>query len=397
MNKGENIFVFVVCGEKKHIETLHFALRYISHFSSSGILVVTDSLRNEIPVAHSRIVDVNTPSELNHHQASIWLKTSLHRILPQGPMYCYLDSDVIAVNDKCDEIFSHFNSPVTFAADHCRLKSFSPYAVNCGCLEQHLLEKESLENAIKNVVNLKHYPPDYRHIPTRNLFSALADIRSYPLKNIWPLVKLTFAFASGKAQVKNNLILDVKNKTWSHDGFLYPFLYAYRKEIKKRAGYRFSLLKKSWLKPDGHSVAALNCHHLADAIEKLTGIRPEDNWQHWNGGVFLFNHSSFDFMEKWHNHTNRIFKDTYWKTRDQGTLAATVWEMGLARQAMLPEAFNMIADFYKPEIKVMVNISCLTLSKGSQMIEPSFVHIYHEFGNEEWDLWRSVVKINPEG
>jgi hypothetical protein len=389
----KNAFVFVVCGQAEHINTLHFSLRYLKHFSRLPAIVVTDSKRNEIPVLHDNILDIVTPGEFDHHQASIWLKTSLHRLLPEGRLYCYLDSDVIAVNSRCDEIFSHYTAPITFAADHCRLNSFSPYALNCGCAEKHQKEKDAFENAMKAVIVHPHFPPDYRHIPTRELFSELADIRDYPLKNFWPIAKIATAFAAGNARVKRNLILDIKNKTWKRNGFLYPFLFARRKEIAAKTGYRYSLVKRTWLKPDGKPMTGLHCSHLAAAVGKLTGIRPEENWQHWNGGVFLFNKSSLEFMDKWHDYTRRIFNDTWWKTRDQGTLVATVWEMGLERHPVLPESFNMIADFYKPEIKVMENKNCLTILKGRHVIKPSLIHIYHEFGNDDWDLWRSVAKI----
>ena len=94
----KNAYVFVVCGERKHIETLHFSLKSLKLVSQFPIWVVTDKKRNEIEIEHDNIIDVSTPEDFNHHQASIWLKTSLHRILPKGTTYCYLDSDVIAMN-----------------------------------------------------------------------------------------------------------------------------------------------------------------------------------------------------------------------------------------------------------------------------------------------------------
>ena len=58
-------FVFVVCGAEEHIDTLHFSLRYLKHFSDSGIIVLTDSTRNAKPVVHDRIIDVKTPEEFS--------------------------------------------------------------------------------------------------------------------------------------------------------------------------------------------------------------------------------------------------------------------------------------------------------------------------------------------
>ena len=67
---SQNKFVFVVCGAKEHIDTLHFSIRYLQHFSKNEIIVVTDSARNEIQVAYQNVVDVKTPENFTNHQAS---------------------------------------------------------------------------------------------------------------------------------------------------------------------------------------------------------------------------------------------------------------------------------------------------------------------------------------
>ena len=65
-----NQFVFVVCGSKEHIDTLHFSLHYLKKKTKNTILVLTDTLRNEISIQHEHIIDVQTPKEFSHHQAS---------------------------------------------------------------------------------------------------------------------------------------------------------------------------------------------------------------------------------------------------------------------------------------------------------------------------------------
>ena len=92
---NNEFYVFVVCGSKEHIDTLHLSLKALTSFSEKDVLVLTDSTRNEIDVIHDSIIDVQTPIEYNHHQASIYLKTGIHRFLPIGNLYCYLDSNGI--------------------------------------------------------------------------------------------------------------------------------------------------------------------------------------------------------------------------------------------------------------------------------------------------------------
>ena len=149
----KNKFVFVVCGTREHVDTLHFSLRALHRFSQHEIWVVTDTTRNEIPVVHEHIINMATPAHFNHHQASIFLKTSLHKILPTGNLYCYLDTDVVALNNEVDDIFNQKNGVITFAPDHCLMHQFSPYAVNCGCLNQNKKEWNELNEILEKYDN----------------------------------------------------------------------------------------------------------------------------------------------------------------------------------------------------------------------------------------------------
>ena len=76
-----NKFVFVVCGGCEHIETLHYSLQFLKKFSANEIIVVTDAARNEVPVQHDNVIQVDTPTHFNHHQASIYLKVGLNNCL----------------------------------------------------------------------------------------------------------------------------------------------------------------------------------------------------------------------------------------------------------------------------------------------------------------------------
>ncbi|KLR62230.1 4-hydroxybenzoate polyprenyltransferase-like prenyltransferase [Actinobacteria bacterium IMCC26207] len=132
-------WVFVVCGPEMHTETLRTAVRHLGPLTSLEIWVITDSTRNVRPVdvegIHT-VIDVATPDHFDDHQASIWLKTGIHRHLPVGE-WCYLDTDIIAVRPGVEEIFEHRKGPVAFASDLTisvnQVDRFSPWAMNCEC------------------------------------------------------------------------------------------------------------------------------------------------------------------------------------------------------------------------------------------------------------------------
>lgn len=393
MNQNANFaFVFVVCGERKHIETLHFSLKALKRFSDYSIFVVTDSKRNEIPVKHEYILDISTPPELNDHQASIYLKTSLHRILPSGKRYCYLDSDVIALNSECNSVFNYYIAPITFAPDHVTMSYFSPYAVNCNCYENFNSERKKFEDAVAKVIRHPNYPPDYNKKEIRELFSYQKLIISKSLNILKFSFKVLLAFIFGSFQINKEINLDIKNKNWKiSSNFTFPVLLLYKKRISKETGYRFSFSKRSWLNKNGDILPVNRCNHLQQALKKTFNIDANLDWQHWNGGVFVFDYQSTLFMDQWHKWTMKIFNDPEWKVRDQGTLIATAHYFNLQNHPTLPEKFNFIADFYKTEIKAG-KLKGQFLN-NNRSIYPAFIHIYHQWGNTNWDVWKKVLEI----
>jgi glycosyltransferase involved in cell wall biosynthesis len=218
----KDAFVFVVCGER-HAARLNLSLKFLKKFSKRDIIVVKN--RASLKLDCDQVLTPRVPAGLDHHQASIFLKTSLHKILAgERRRFCYLDNDVIAVDRRVDTIFNHARQPVSFAADHCSLRQFSRHAVNCHCTSPE-------------------------------------------------------------------------------------------------------------------------CEHLQEAIRKLFGVKiTPKTWQHWNGGVFVFDEASAGFIERWHQNTLSVFKDPYWQVRDQGSLVATVWQLGLQSHPLLPRDFNFIVD-----------------------------------------------------
>ena len=222
---GKSAFVFAVVGTR-HVLAASRALEFLKRVTRHDIIVVQS--RSDRRVAHDHVIEVETPAALDDHQASIFLKTNL---LPYvsglAERFCYLDSDVIAVDAAVDGIFEHAQGPVTFAHDHAEIDAFSSWAVNCGCREPR-------------------------------------------------------------------------------------------------------------------------CNHLREALLCTFGVdvrRPD--FRLWNGGVFLFDAGSRDFLAEWHGMSCAIMADRYWRTRDQGTLAAAAWRLGIQDQRVLPQGFNFIVDCMK--------------------------------------------------
>ena len=319
-----NVYVFVVCGAKEHTDTLQCALKALRKYSQTEIVVVTDSIRNEAVIEWDNIVDIRTPEKYDNHQASIYLKTGLHHFLPSGKLYCYLDTDVIAVNPTVDTVFEQYQYPITFAPDHCTMNHFSPAAVRCKC--QEVYEREMIE-----------------------LQDVIAQLEKLPEGYYWEA--------------------DFPDWTWVPEG-------------------------RTWKTPSGHIVNAIKCPHLIDGIKSKFGTsvtNPE--WQHWNGGVFLFDDDSRAFLETWHRRTLEIFEDSAWKTRDQGTLISTVWEYGLQDAPTMSRQFNLILDYnYGDKNKISEDGKCLAVDESGNMYEPMFAHVYHHFGDTSWDLWNWVVE-----
>jgi len=275
----ENIFVYVVCGDDEYIKTLHTSLKFLKKYSKNKILVVTDLNRNNLDIKHSEIINISTPKNYDHHQASIYLKTGVFQFVDLQHNYCYLDTDVIAVSSKVDEIFEHFNAPISFAPDltvyDTNVARFSPWAMNCKC--------------------------------------------------------------------------------------------------------------------KGFSTTQ-SCSHLTEAIEQKFQLKVNDNWLHWNGGVFLFNQQSEYFMQTWHDLTLDAFDDDYWKTRDQHTLITTIWKLGLENHTCLPQYFNFIADLGNTNL-VFNKAEGYALHKNLKKIHPYFLHLYsNDLTRKNWSLKADVEK-----
>jgi hypothetical protein len=338
-SQADSAFVFAVCGPRKFTEELHYSLRALRRVSNSRIIVVTDSTRNEQRIWWDDIIDAATPGGFDDHQASIHLKTSLHRLLPTGPRYCYVDADIVALRPEADDVFQQHAGPVTFADDHNGFSEFSPYALNCGCLERHLEDRAELEGLLAAI--------------------AARSSRFKRLLNCIPHMNSEFERAS-----------------------------------KRLADWAYDPISRRWTSPEGRDVHTLRCNHLVERIRRQFGIHVNDAaWQHWNGGVFVFDASSQPFLDAWHRKTMEIFRDPAWRTRDQGTLAATVWELELQRSPVLGRKFNFIVDHCQSgRIAISADGSQIADDFSSGPTTPALVHVINHFGDKTWDVWNWLEK-----
>ena len=397
IDKIKNVFVFVVCGSNEHINTLNFSLRYLNYFSKNEIIVVTDLLRNESEIFHNNILNIITPEIYNNHQASIFLKTSLHKILPSGNNYCYLDTDVIAISPEVDSVFDQYLSPITFAEDHCTMNKFSPHAVNCGCIEIHLTAIKKL-NELFEELDLNNQIKDKKlRLKGEELRKSLELMRKSSITHLKEIVR--FYFSGTIYQFKTGNYYNKKEKHWTGaEGKV--ILYDQEnleKRIEDASGLVWKQKENTWGTKDGNNIYESKCHHLREAIYSKFNIEIKgEDYQHWNGGVFLFNDLSFDFLELWHKYTMKIFEDSFWKTRDQGTLIATAWQLGLQNHKVLPRQFNFIADYNNPDLKYDAKELTFTDPSTSKKHHPFFMHVYHHFGEKGWDIWDYIERVLPE-
>lgn len=381
-----NIFIFVVCGAKEHIDTLHFSLEYLKKYSKNEIWILTDASRNEIPIVHDKIVDVQTPESFNHHQASIYLKTGIHHFFPKGNIYCYLDTDILALSEDVDNIFNEYNSPITFAPDHCKMNQFSPYALNCDCLSENH-HYHNLLNSKMDEQDPYRLSKDIAVVEARKEWQSLySEINKSLFRKLFFGIK--YVLNRKKFNLSSNIYCDRKKKIWIKDGKTVFMKQLNLNKVCKEVGLKWSFLRMEPITPKGKRLWGLKCNHLQEVISENYGLKLSKEFQHWNGGVFLFDDTSDKFLETWHQSTMSIFKDPYWKTRDQGTLIKTIWELGLQNQPTLNKKWNLIADYHNPFLR-WIDTETVQLNVD-EYVKPTLVHVYHHFGDKQWDFWNFI-------
>jgi len=395
----DDVFVFVVCGAREHIDTIHYSLKALRRFTDKRIMVVTDSQRNVTPVMHSDLIDIETPLHFNHHQASIYLKTGLHKFLPTGKRYCYLDTDVVALSESVNDIFNFMEGAITFAADHCRLPEFSPYAVNCNCLAENEREWEE----ITELLDRHGRPPLVTGTVELKKQKELSKKFEFIKHNRFDMLQtaVRYLLPGEVMQLDGDTFYNKKGKYWfDTEGRIiqYDQSDSTIQKIEQASNWRWNNMKRRWISPGGKDITQLSCNHLPQSIFKKFGVNVTDHkWQHWNGGVFVFNDNSHAFMEAWHEKTLSIFTDREWKTRDQGTLIATAWQFGMQNAPMLPKKFNFIADYSNPKLMISTDGQYITDDAFLTKCAPAFIHVFHHFGATGWEVWDWVAALLSQG
>jgi hypothetical protein len=473
-------YVFVVCGAKEHLDTLNFSLRALKRFSHFSILVVTDLKRNETAINHpsDKIIDIGVTEEYSHHQASIYLKTGLHRFLPmENNLYCYLDTDVVALNEEINRVFDSFERPISFSSDHCKMDRFSSQAVFCECskkpeklqslLDTYAIRFEGFEQNNERLKTLLAEWKDFRlqfplesakgswfeqfvegridlrlrreklisltsqNLPLNTkmfnlLFHVFPNYRRSLLSKTWKDTEGNVLIDEGSSYLQHmkqsGFVFSKKNKQWAHtngdlaseitetfDSFFLKkglvfnpksltwhttegefYLPDLTHLVEQDTGYHYSPKEDLWHDETGNLVFDNSCTHLQEAIFKDFGQTiVKSDWQHWNGGVFVFDINSITFLDTWHKLTLRAFELPNWKIRDQGTLITTVWKFGLQNHPVLPIKFNFIADYYHPTMIYEGGLSFRINTKKAS-VSPSFLHIYHHWADKNWKVWNDV-------
>jgi 4-hydroxybenzoate polyprenyltransferase len=352
-------FVFVACGPARHLDRLEAAARRLRRFCENPVFVVTDEARND-------------------RQAAIALKTAAHRHLPAGRNWCYLDTDVLAVSAEADQVFLHHRAGgATFASDHGPLAQFSPYAVSCGCQSD---DRRARQIEVLKLLRRFYTKPERSDaalgVLTRVQAQYLApvDTRQQRARQSrwvrrrvglsWIEDDLAWVDAAGNAVVCPDAV-DV---------------------VERRTAARWDRTEKIWRDGDGAPLFPASCRHLCDAIRATFGVEVDPEWQHWNGGVFVFDEGAFPLLDLWHEWTLGIFGRSPWHDRDQGTLVAAAWKLGVQDRATLPTAFNFIARYLDGGF-VPDAARGLSRDGGLTFSRPRLVHAMEGWRDPAWELW----------
>jgi HD superfamily phosphohydrolase YqeK len=206
------------------------------------------------------------------------------------------------------------------------------------------------------------------------------------------LTAIKFALSYPKFVLNQEFHFNRKTRTWHlNTGEIVMYEVNLKKNQEKPNGIVFNKWNQKWYDTHGNDIWQDECDHLSIQIAETFNLKIKNkNWQHWNGGVFLFNDQSEDFLNTWHQKTMHIFTQLTWKTRDQGTLIATAWEFGLSNHPTLSKKWNFIADYFNNGLMLNSNEGILTDDGFNTSYKPSFMHVYHNWGKQDWEIWQWI-------
>ncbi|MBD3407305.1 MAG: hypothetical protein GF411_14400 [Candidatus Lokiarchaeota archaeon] len=126
---------------------------------------------------------------------------------------------------------------------------------------------------------------------------------------------------------------------------------------------------------------------LQDKIREKFDIDVDLDWHIWNGGLFLFDKQSHDFLNTWYNYTLAIFDDKEWSDRDQGTLIAAVWKHKLESHYTLPREYNWL---HKLQGGLRPKDDHFDTKWGDRV---RFVHFPITYGDDKYKSWKTLMGI----
>jgi hypothetical protein len=195
------------------------------------------------------------------------------------------------------------------------VKIFSPYAVNCNCFEQNKQDIEEIKELEEKYTNTLRVSNPVMIEKQERLFKEFNQIK----KNKWSylLISLRFLTTFKVFKLNEDTFYHRWKKYWfdkNGEVILYDRPRNFHRLIEQNSKWRWNFIKQRWISTDGVDVFVLACNHLTDFIKEKFGVTvKEKNWQHWNGGVFLFDDSSTSFLDEWHKKSLAIFDDPKWK------------------------------------------------------------------------------------
>lgn len=385
-------FVYVVCGENHYIEQTNLSMKFLRKFTDKDILLVTDTKRNEgnFDLPKDKILDIETPKHYSNNQASIYLETKLGDILDfsQNQIYCYLDSDMLAVSKAINTVFDHVTTYPIFARDHCVIDQHSPHAMQCNCLQEHdtirkaYYELENLLPVCENTKDRKKLNNFFSKIKKQPIRHSL-DIASYLLQRYISPQKIL--------HLNNGLSFKKDTRTWhNQNGETIDYDKKWHlKHVNKTTGYQ--KVNAAWVDKDGHTLTAETpqCTHLREYLSKHYQLELPKNFRHWNGGLFVFDKRSIPALKDWHKYSLELLENPAFhvKYTDQVSLIITAYKHKFENKKKLPVRYNFICDYDDPRLKSMFQYD------GYNGKQPVFLHVYHHWNDENWFLWKEIKTV----